>query len=551
MSKHGLAEATAAVLAAVETLEKDRIAAACDMFIRALRESGEHLDLCDARHILTALRRKRLFTCMQRIGDVLIRFERDEPVVYRLYAQALIDRDELVPALELLKGLLTRIQDDPEEVAEVWGLLGRVHKQMYVEAAGTKLGRAEQALREAIRCYSAGYDLDPEMHHWHGINVVALMKRGERDGIAQAEDGKCEALAEQVMETIADLKEPRIWDCASAVEACIALGRWDKAEVWLKRYLRSPDADAFAIAGTLRQFNEVWGFNTDGGNGGDLVALLRAALLKSKDGAVVVSPYQLRGMAGQLDEMADSSSQNIFERVLGDTGTQTYEWLQKGIQSARTVGMVRQLNGRGIGTGFLVRGGDLRADLGDERLFLTNAHVISEEAQDRALRPEDARVTFEARPPGAGPEGGHRVADIVWRSCRDKLDACLVRLDPDPADLPTCEIARHLPVVDADNPQRLYVIGHPEGRGLEFSLQDNLLLDYEKPPESMQGRCLVHYRSPTEPGSSGSPVFEQCGWRVVALHHAGGDFMTRLNGGEGSYAANEGIWIGSIKEAMT
>jgi hypothetical protein len=550
MSGQELAEATATVVEAVETLEDDRIAAACDMFIRALRNSGEHLDIRDARHILTALRRKRLFTYMQRIGDVLIRFGRDEAVVYRQYSQALIDQGLLIPAVEMLNGLLARTQDDPGEIAEIWGLLGRAHKQMYVEAAGTKHGSPEHALREAIRCYSAGYNLDPLKHHWHGINVVALMTRAERDGIAGVTKEEREAVAEQIVQTIDDLKETFAWDCASAFEACIALSRWDDAEIWLKRYLRSPDADAFGIAGTLRQFTEVWGFNSDGGNGGDLVALLQAALLKSKDGAVTVSPYQLRGMAEQLDSMADPSSKNIFERVLGDTGTQTYEWLQKGITRAHAVGMVRQLDGRGIGTGFLVRGGDLRPDLGDEQLFLTNAHVISDETQDRALSPEDVRVTFEARRPGAGPDGGHRVADIVWRSGRDKLDACLIRLDPAPTDLPTCEIAKHLPIVDAGNPQRLYVIGHPEGRGLEFSLQDNLLLDYERPPESLQGRCLVHYRSPTEPGSSGSPVFEQCGWRVVALHHAGGDFMARLNGSDGSYAANEGIWIGSIKEAM-
>jgi hypothetical protein len=45
---------------------------------------------------------------------------------------------------------------------------------------------------------------------------------------------------------------------------------------------------------------------------------------------------------------------------------------------------------------------------------------------------------------------------------------------------------------------------HPGGRDLQFSFQDNVLLDYE---DRAGGRravadvCRVHYRTPTEPGS--------------------------------------------------
>jgi V8-like Glu-specific endopeptidase len=53
----------------------------------------------------------------------------------------------------------------------------------------------------------------------------------------------------------------------------------------------------------------------------------------------------------------------------------------------------------------------------------------------------------------------------------------------------------------------------------------------------------VHYRAPTEGGSSGSPVFNDQ-WEVIALHHKGGKVgMPRLNGLNGTYAANEGISI--------
>ncbi len=62
--------------------------------------------------------------------------------------------------------------------------------------------------------------------------------------------------------------------------------------------------------------------------------------------------------------------------------------------------------------------------------------------------------------------------------------------------------------------------------------------------------CAVHYRAPTEGGNSGSPVFESEAWQVIALHHKGGKLgMPRLNGQEGSYAANEGLALGALQAA--
>ena len=88
-------------------------------------------------------------------------------------------------------------------------------------------------------------------------------------------------------------------------------------------------------------------------------------------------------------------------------------------------------------------------------------------------------------------------------------------------------------------PCRLYIIGYPGGRDIEFALHDNQLL-------ALNPR-LIHYRTPTEGGSSGSPVFGPSGWRVVALHHAGRKDMPRIDGKPGTYEANEGISIQAIK----
>lgn len=61
---------------------------------------------------------------------------------------------------------------------------------------------------------------------------------------------------------------------------------------------------------------------------------------------------------------------------------------------------------------------------------------------------------------------------------------------------------------------------------------------------------LLHYRTPTEPGNSGSPVFESERWRVVALHHGGGSNVPSLDGVDGTYEANEGIAIRAIRKRI-
>jgi V8-like Glu-specific endopeptidase len=100
---------------------------------------------------------------------------------------------------------------------------------------------------------------------------------------------------------------------------------------------------------------------------------------------------------------------------------------------------------------------------------------------------------------------------------------------------------------------RVYIIGHPGGRDLAFSFQDNELLDHEGPPAGrpqIPDVWRLHYRAPTEGGSSGSPVFNGRLWEVIALHHKGGKMgMPKLNGKDGTYAANEGLSIRSIAAA--
>jgi hypothetical protein len=183
-------------------------------------------------------------------------------------------------------------------------------------------------------------------------------------------------------------------------------------------------------------------------------------------------------------------------------------------------------------------GAVLHPMLGDEFYLLTNSHVVSPGPEvPSAMRPADAVITFEGLP--GAEHKSWTVKKLIFNSPISELDATLLQLDRGVLGVDPYPIAPALP--DRDAKRRVYVVGHPLGGGVSFSLQDNLLLDWDE--------RLVHYRTPTEPGSSGSPVFDDQ-WRLVAIHHAGEPHMRKLNGKPGTYEANEGISILAIVEEM-
>ncbi len=197
----------------------------------------------------------------------------------------------------------------------------------------------------------------------------------------------------------------------------------------------------------------------------------------------------------------------------------------------------------------MVRAGDLGFEPSDELLVLTNYHVVNPLGADRGIPPEEAEVAFEA----SETDDPIPVDKILWSSPPDLHDASVLRLRKPIPGIAPVPLAKALPVVEET--ARVYIIGHPGGRDLAFSFQDNDLLDHEGPAAGkpqIPNVWRVHYRAPTEGGSSGSPVFNSRLWQVIALHHKGGKLgMPRLNGEDGTYAANEGIAIQSIRQAIS
>ena len=231
-------------------------------------------------------------------------------------------------------------------------------------------------------------------------------------------------------------------------------------------------------------------------------------------------------------------------------GPQTHRWWKTGLDRAYAVAAIRMRSGSRLGTGFLVRAGDLGLEPGEELLVMTAFYIVNEHGTPSGLasKPEDIEVVFEA----ADPDRAYLVDRVVWSSPIERHDTAILRLQTPVTGITPLPLAKSLPALEQT--ARVYIIGHPGGRELAFSFQDNELLDHEGPTAGkpqIPGVCRVHYRASTEAGSGGSPVFNARLWQVIALHHKGGKIGTpRLNGLWGEYNAREGIGIQSIKEAI-
>jgi V8-like Glu-specific endopeptidase len=222
---------------------------------------------------------------------------------------------------------------------------------------------------------------------------------------------------------------------------------------------------------------------------------------------------------------------------------------------------------QGMATGFAIRGDLLHESFGPGPVIITNNHVISTRGTMGARRPDLCTAIFmsdtedEDRP--------LKFERVLWESDIDAHDITILKPSGDlPAGVvPLAELmgASLGPRAQDDNGiGRCYVIGFPLAKELSFSLSDNILLDHDAPADcvvsSQDGNRIcrgvppnpvrVHYRTPTMEGNSGSPVFDADTITLLGVHHAGARDMKRLNGKPGVYAANEGIWIDSIREAI-
>jgi len=124
----------------------------------------------------------------------------------------------------------------------------------------------------------------------------------------------------------------------------------------------------------------------------------------------------------------------------------------------------------------------------------------------------------------------------------DQLDYALLRLNgapgnkpigakASPEDKPRGWLKPRAAAYDFQANTPLFIVQHPQGKPLKLALDTNAVLKVNS------NGTRVTYRTNTEPGSSGSPVFN-ANWELVALHHSGDPAWTPT--------WNEGVPFGAI-----
>ena len=185
-------------------------------------------------------------------------------------------------------------------------------------------------------------------------------------------------------------------------------------------------------------------------------------------------------------------------------------FLRDGASNARAVCRIKTRSS--LGTGFLIAPG----------ILMTNNHVLGSKAE---ARESVAEFGFE---PGRETTAVSIHPNRLFITHRE-LDFTIVACDGEPiTEFPRIPLRRSPATVTRH--ERVNIIQHPSGRAKEVALHDNQVTRIKDK--------VLHYRTDTEPGSSGSPVFNN-EWDLVALHHAG----FRESGGK---AFNEGVRISAI-----
>lgn len=514
---------------------------------------------------LARLKRLRDYREHDLLAELAEKYIANWPTGYKMmkfYAQAMIENGQAMAAGGYIGSVLGTTDPDDDERVELLALIGRAEKDLFQKALSRgNIAAAQKHAQASFDSYMAAYYVKPDIAYYPLINAAAVADIARATSVRLNGDPDPIAIATKVADILRNADEGDTWAHATRAEAHIALGDWDAAEDSLKTYLGS-GLTPFQQNGTLRQFRDLWRLESRGPRGQAVLSMLKAkGLWDSRAGTSEVST-SISITGGELPDIDDIDP----EKVLGEGGLQTYRWLLEGVRRAESVAAVLTRTQRRIGTAFVVDAATLglAERAGDRTCLMTNFHVLNTDGEHRALTPRaGGQVRFEGARKASEKAKLYRIREILFESpLKGGLDCAIFTIDARPEEFQPIPIVDHpedVPDLEEEPKPRVYIIGYPSGGEMQFSLQDNRLLDHECGPDAIPNDPLcrrVHYFAPTEPGNSGSPVFDGI-WNCIALHHGGRKHdpeqgrkgLRKLNGQDGHYSANQGTWMGSIAKA--
>jgi endonuclease G len=228
---------------------------------------------------------------------------------------------------------------------------------------------------------------------------------------------------------------------------------------------------------------------------------------------------------------ATATPEQMLEAIINTPDFVGTRYLDAGVAAARAVGriLIKDHRGRliGYGTGSMI----------SPTLMLTNHHVL-----DNPQTAATSQVEFDYQD---GIDG--KLLDVTtfgfdpdrFFLADEGLDFAIVAVRAGVGELTKFGFNR---LIESQGKalvgEFVTIVQHPRGEKKQVALRENRIIDG---PEK-----YVHYSADTEPGSSGSPVFNDQ-WEVIALHHASVRVPQHTEFGG---VLNEGIRVQSILETV-
>ncbi len=231
-----------------------------------------------------------------------------------------------------------------------------------------------------------------------------------------------------------------------------------------------------------------------------------------------------------LEVLKERGPEAIYGNTIDFVGV---SFLERGAAAARAVARVAFGDGRPQGTGFMV----------SDRLLITNNHVIRSPQAARQFCLEFEYELDSTRQPKAVSRYQLDPDTLFVSDPVNGLDYTLIAVGNRVDGSRSLDYFGWCALSDANDKHALgeiaNIVQHPDGRYKEVVLRENQLV--------ARLDLVLHYVADTEPGASGSPVFNN-EWEAIALHHWGGPWRQRVDpdGKELDLEVNEGIRISAI-----
>lgn len=519
-----------------------------ESIIAAIHDDDPSVDALAIAKINCLLRNNRKHEHAKRFSEALVIEEKNTFDTDKHYAQALIDTGMAAASLPGLHLLAAKENDNFKNFAEAKGLIGWVHKDLFINAKDKKKLAAINHLNKSLEAYAEPWKRDSDKTIWHASNLLALISRAEAEGISVPNELNRDAIADSLESAVKRVPEKHrnYWDWASLAEGYVGREKWSEATNVLMEALGQKDNTPFQLNGTLRQFKEVWRLPERSAEGANMVTAIERSMLGRPNGEVSLRSADI--------ERQMKTSEGDLEALHSHHKMRSHKWVKKYLGRGDNVGsVIDKHSGVQKGTCCVIEGGYISESYKGQLLCLTNDHVISEYPEfysdaKKPLNPADAAVRFTA---SEDEDKKYQIYEIVWSSPYMEHDTCIFRLEDYPpllgSNLP---IVDYVPTINEDKPQQVFVISHPEKDSLSYSFQNTDLVDHDAKVRGKDTLIpgLIHYKTPTIPGSSGG-VALNAELDMIGLHHAGGTTINKLNGDSGKYAVNEAIWIQPILNA--